>query len=92
MASTQMFIPVRFDGQCFATRELEARDVHRQTGRVRADLAGLGAVAVAAFVTRSRVNRLEFDREFAGNERSDEIAQPMAEPFTELTGKHWLFG
>jgi hypothetical protein len=33
------------------------------------DLAGLCVVAVAAFVTRSRVNRLEF-----GNERSDEIA------------------
>ena len=90
--ATQMFIPIRFDGQYFAIRELEARDVHRQTGRVRADLAGLCAVAVAAFVTRSRVNRLEFDRELAGNERSDEIAQPMAEPFTELTGKRRLFG
>ena len=90
--ATQMFIPIRFDGQCFAIRELEARDVHRQTGRVRANLAGLCAVAVAAFVTRSRVNRLEFDRELAGNERSDEIAQPMAEPFTELTGKRRLFG
>ena len=89
--ATQMFIPVRFDGQYFAIRELEARDVHRQTGRVRADLAGL-CVAVTAFVTRSRVNRLEFDRELAGNERSDEIAQPMAEPFTELTGKRRLFG
>src|ERR1700730_7529063 len=89
---TQMFIPIRFDGQCFAIRELEARDVHRQTGRVRADLAGLCAVAVAAFVTPSRVNRLEFDRELAGNERSNEIAQPMAEPFTELTGKRRLFG
>ena len=90
--ATQMFIPIRFDGQCFAIRELEARDVHRQTGRVRADLAGLCAVAIAAFVTRSRVNRLEFDRELAGNERSDEIAQPMAEPLTELTGKRRLFG
>ena len=90
--ATQMFIPIRFDGQYFAIRELEARDVHRQTGRVRADLAGLCAVAVAAFVTRPRVNRLEFDRELAGNERSDEIAQPMAEPFTELTGKRRLFG
>ena len=89
---TQMFVPIRFDGQCFAIRELEARDVHRQTGRVRADLAGLSVVAVAAFVTRSRVNRLEFDREFAGNERSDEIAQPMAEPLTELAGKRRLFG
>jgi hypothetical protein len=29
------------------------------------------------------VNRLEFDRELADNERSDEITQPMAEPFTE---------
>jgi len=55
-------------------------------------IPGLCAVAVAAFVTRSRVNRLEFDRELAGNERSDEIAQPMAELFTELTGKRWLFG
>ena len=88
---TQMFVPIRFDGQCFAIRELEARDVHRQTGRVRADLAGL-CVAVTAFVTRSRVNRLEFDRELAGNERSDEIAQPMAEPVTELTGKRRFFG
>jgi hypothetical protein len=59
--ATQMFIPIRFDGQCFAIRELEARDVYRQTGRVRADLAGLCVVAVAAFVTRSRVDRLEFD-------------------------------
>ena len=84
--ATQMFIPIRFDGQCFAIRELEACDVHRQTGRVRTDLAGLCAVAIAAFVTRSRVNRLEFDRELAGNERSGEIAQPMTEPFTELTG------
>src|ERR1700737_4027492 len=90
--ATQMFIPIRFDGQYFAILELEARDVHRQTGRVRADLAGLCAVAVAAFVTWSGVNRLEFDRELAGNERSDEIAQPMAEPFTELTGKRRLFG
>ena len=40
---TQMFIPIRFDGQCFAIRELEARGVHRQTGRVRTDLAGLCA-------------------------------------------------
>jgi hypothetical protein len=38
------------------------------------------------------VNRLAFDRELAGNERSDEIAQPMAEPLTELTGKRRLFG
>ena len=83
---TQMFIPIRFDGQCFAIRELEARDVHRQTGRVRADLAGLCVVAVAG------VNQLEFDRELAGNERSDEIAQPMAEPVTELTGKRRFFG
>jgi hypothetical protein len=75
--ATQMVVHIRFDGQCFAIRELEARDVHRQTGRVRADLAGLCVVAVA---TRSRVNRLEFDRELASNERSDEIAQPMAEP------------
>jgi hypothetical protein len=59
---------------------------------MRADLADLCAVAVAAFVTRSGVNRLEFDREIAGNERSDEIAQPMTEPFTELTGKRRLFG
>src|ERR1700726_3565217 len=41
--ATQMFIPIRFDGQCFAIRELEARGVHRQTGRVRTDLAGLCA-------------------------------------------------
>ena len=87
-----MLIPIGLDGQRSAIRELEARDVHRQTGRVRADLAGLCVVAVAAFVTRSRVNRLEFGRELAGNERSDEIAQPMAEPFTELTGKRRLFG
>jgi hypothetical protein len=70
--STQMLIPIGLDGQRSAIRELEARDVDRQTGRVRADLAGLGAVA--AFVTRPRVNRFEFDRELAGNERSDEVA------------------
>ena len=89
---TQMGIPIGPDGQRFAIRELETRDIDRQTGRMRADLADLCAVAVAAFVTRSGVNRLEFDREIAGNERSDEIAQPMAEPFTELTGKRRLFG
>src|ERR1700731_2463783 len=90
--STQLFIFIRLDAQDFAIRELEARDVDRQTGRVRADLADLCAGAVAAFVTRPGVNRLEFARELAGNERSDEIAQPMAEPFTELTGKRRLFG
>jgi hypothetical protein len=90
--STQLFVSIRLDAQDFAIRELEARDVDRQTGRMRADLADLCAAAVAAFVTRSGVNRLEFDRELAGNERSDEIAQPVAELFTELTGKRWLFG
>ena len=89
---TQMLIPIGLDGQGSAIRELEARDIGGETGLVRADLAGLCAVADAAFVTGSRVNRLEFDRELAGNERSDEIAQPMAEPFTELTGKRRLFG
>ena len=69
-----------------------ARSRRVQSSLMRADLADLCAVAVAAFVTRSGVNRLEFDRELAGNERSDEIAQPMAEPFTELTGKRRLFG
>ena len=67
--ATQMFIPIQFGGQYFAIRELEARNVHRQTGRVRADLPGLCAVAVAAFVTRPGVNRLEFDRELAGVQR-----------------------
>src|SRR3984893_16617903 len=90
--ATQMFIPIRFDGQYFAIRELEARDVDRQTGRVRADLAGLCAVAVTAFVTRPRMNRPKFDRELAGNESRYEVAQPMAEPFTELTGKRRLIG
>ena len=66
---TQMLIPIGLDGQRSAIRELEARDVGRETGRVRADLAGVGAVA--AFVTRPGANRLEFDRELAGNERSD---------------------
>jgi hypothetical protein len=89
---TQMLIPIRLNGQRFAIREFETRDVDRQTGRMRADLADLCAVAVAAFITLSGVNRLEFDRESAGNERSDEIAQPMVEPFTELTGKRRLFG
>jgi hypothetical protein len=89
---TQMLIPIGLDGQRSAICELEARDVGRETGCVRADLAGLGAVAVAAFVTRPGANRLEFDRELAGNERSDEVAQPMAEPFTEPAGKRRLIG
>ena len=71
---TQMLIPIGLDGQRSAIGELEARDVDRETGRVRADLAFLGAVAVAAFITRPCANGLEFDRERAGNERSDEIA------------------
>ena len=87
---TQMLISIGLDGQRSTIRELEAHDVDRQTGRVRADLADLCAVAVAAFVTRPRVNRLEFYCELAGNERSDEVAQPMAEPFTELAGKRRL--
>ena len=74
---TQMLIPIGPDGQRFAIRKFEARDVDRQTGRMRADLADLCAVAVAAFVTRSGVNRLKFDREIAGNERSDEIARTV---------------
>src|SRR5471032_1639253 len=90
--STQMLIPIGLDGQRPAIRELEARDVDRETGRVRADLAGLSAVAVAAFVTGAGANRLEFDRELASNERSDEVSQPMAEPFTELAGKRRLIG
>jgi hypothetical protein len=80
---TQMLIPIGLDGQRSAIREFEARDIGRETGRVRADLAGLGAVAVAAFVTRPGANRLEFDRELAGNEGSDEVAQPMAEPLSK---------
>src|ERR1700719_838076 len=46
--STQLFISIRLDGHHFAIRELEARDVDRQTRRMRADLADLCAVAVAA--------------------------------------------
>src|SRR5208283_3477787 len=86
---TQMLIPIGLDGQRFAIGELEARDIDRQTGCVRADLADLCAVAVAAFVTWSGVNRLKLDREFAGNERSDEIAQPMAEPKGRLLGRRY---
>lgn len=52
----QMLISIGLDGQRSTIRELEAHDVDRQTGRVRADLADLCAVAVAAFVTRPRVN------------------------------------
>jgi hypothetical protein len=89
---TQMLIPIGLDGQRSAIRELEARDVGRETGRVRADLSGRGTVAGAAFVTRPGANRLEFDRELAGNERSDEVAQPMAEPFTEPAGKRRFIG
>jgi hypothetical protein len=85
---TQMLIPIGLDGQRSAIRELEARDIGRETGRVRADLAGLGAVAVAAFVTRPGANRLEFDRELAGNEGSDEVAQPMAEPLSKCEGSN----
>ena len=87
-----MLIPIGLDGQRSAIREFEARDIGRETGRVRADLAGLGVVAVAAFVTRPGANRLEFDRELAGNEGSDEVAQPMTEPFTETAGKRRLIG
>jgi hypothetical protein len=82
--------PNGLDGQRSDIRELEARDVGRETVHVRADLAGVGAVA--AFVTWPGANGLEFDRELAGNERSDEVAQPMAEPFTEPAGKRRLIG
>jgi hypothetical protein len=44
-----------------------ARSRRVQSSLMRADLADLCAVAVAAFVTRSGVNRLEFDRELADN-------------------------
>jgi hypothetical protein len=37
---TQMLIPIGLDGQRFAIREFEARDVDRQTGRLRADRQG----------------------------------------------------
>ncbi len=53
---TQMLISIGLGGQRSTICELEAHDVDRQTGRVRADLADLCAVAVAAFVTRPRVN------------------------------------
>ena len=53
---TQMLISIGLDGQRSTICELEAHDVDRQTGRVRADLADLCAVAVAAFGTRPRVN------------------------------------
>jgi hypothetical protein len=88
----QMLIPIGLDGQRFAIREFETRDVDRHTGRVRANLSVLGVVAVAAVVTRPGMNRLDFDRQLAGQERSDKIAQPMAEPFTKLTGKRRLIG
>jgi hypothetical protein len=55
-------------------------------------LVRLSEVTIFELRGEWRVNRLEFDRELAGYERSDEIAQPMAEPFTELTGKRRLFG
>jgi hypothetical protein len=42
---TQMIIPIGLDGQRSAIREFEAHEVDRETGRVRADLAGLRAVA-----------------------------------------------
>src|ERR1700735_4858066 len=45
-----------FGGQYFAIRELEARDVHRQTGRVHADLAGLCAVRVAGMLPRNETD------------------------------------
>ena len=72
------------DCQHSAIREFEASAVDGETRRVRADLAVLGAVAIAAFVPRPCANRLEFDRELSENERSDEIAQPVAEPFTKV--------
>jgi hypothetical protein len=59
---------------------------------VCADLAILGVVAIAAFVPRPCANRLEFDRELPENERSDEIPQPMAEPFTKVAGNRGLIG
>ena len=80
----QMLVPLGRDCQRSAIREFEASDVDGETRRVCADLAVLGAVAIAAFVPRPCANRLEFDRELPENERSDEIAQPMAEPFTKV--------
>ena len=70
------------------------RQAERDAGtrRVCADLAVLGVVAIAAFVPRPCANRLEFGRELSKNERSDEIAQPMAEPFTKVAGNCGLIG
>jgi hypothetical protein len=65
---TQMVITIGPDGQLFAIRELEARDVDRQTGCMRADLAGLCAVAVAAFITRSGVKH-----RWAGNQSGQRL-------------------
>ena len=75
-----------------AIREFEASDVDGETRRVGADLAVLGAVAIAAFVPRPCANRLEFGRELPKNERSDEIAQPVAEPFTKVAGNRGPIG
>src|ERR1700752_3101134 len=64
---TQMLIPIGLDGQRSAIREPETRDVGRESGRVSADLTGVGAVAIAAFATWPGADGLEFDRELAGN-------------------------
>src|SRR6266498_1195923 len=83
-------VAVRLHRKRSAVGQLEACDIGRQPRCVRADLAGLGAVSVTAFITRTGSHRFELDGELAGDERGDEIAQPMAEAFAEAAGQSRL--
>jgi len=56
-----------------------------------AELADGGAVAVAAFVSRTRVHGPQVGGHPASDQRGHEVAEPGRQPLSELAGDDGLF-